>query len=66
MERVRPGAAKLFNANTTKEEGSAIMAAMLDKKSNLKLLYVTPEKLAKSKRFMSKLQVIRNNAGSAI
>ena len=62
MEKVRPGAAKLFNANTTKEEGSAIMAAMLDKKSNLKLLYVTPEKLAKSKRFMSKLQVIRNNA----
>ena len=56
MDRVQPGAAKLFNANTPKEEGSAIIAAMLDKKSPLKLLYVTPEKLAKSKRFMSKLQ----------
>ena len=30
--------------------------AMIDKNSALKLLYVTPEKLAKSKRFMSKLQ----------
>lgn len=29
---------------------------MIDIKSGLKLLYVTPEKLAKSKRFMSKLQ----------
>lgn len=29
---------------------------MTDAKSPLKLLYVTPEKLAKSKRFMSKLQ----------
>ena len=56
MERVQPGAAKLFNANTSKEDGKAIIAAMLDKKSPLKLLYVTPEKLAKSKRFMSKLQ----------
>lgn len=29
---------------------------MVDTQSGLKLLYVTPEKLAKSKRFMSKLQ----------
>lgn len=29
---------------------------MTDNKSSLKLLYVTPEKLAKSKRFMTKLQ----------
>ena len=29
---------------------------MTDKNSSLKLLYVTPEKLAKSKRFMTKLQ----------
>lgn len=29
---------------------------MTDKNSPLKLLYVTPEKLAKSKRFMTKLQ----------
>ena len=29
---------------------------MTDKTNKLKLLYVTPEKLAKSKRFMTKLQ----------
>lgn len=29
---------------------------MIDPKSEMKLLYVTPEKLAKSKRFMAKLQ----------
>lgn len=29
---------------------------MTDPRSPLKLLYVTPEKLAKSKRFMAKLQ----------
>ena len=56
MEKIKPGAARLFNANTSKEEASLIMTALLDKKSPLKLLYVTPEKLAKSKRFMSKLQ----------
>ena len=57
MDKVKPGAARLFNANTSKEEASLIMTALLDKRSPLKLLYVTPEKLAKSKRFMSKLQV---------
>ncbi len=29
---------------------------MTDPKSTMRLLYVTPEKLAKSKRFMAKLQ----------
>ena len=29
---------------------------MADNQSDLKLLYVTPEKLARSKRFMSRLQ----------
>jgi ATP-dependent DNA helicase Q1 len=29
---------------------------MIDPKSEMRLLYVTPEKLAKSKRFMAKLQ----------
>ena len=29
---------------------------MTDKNAHLKLLYVTPEKLAKSKRFMAKLE----------
>lgn len=34
----------------------ALFKAMTDKNSPMKLLYVTPEKLAKSKRFMAKLQ----------
>ena len=33
-----------------------VQDAMIDKNSPLKLLYVTPEKLAKSKRFMAKLE----------
>ena len=32
------------------------LAAMTDKNSTMKLLYCTPEKLAKSKRFMNKLE----------
>ncbi|XP_030840663.1 ATP-dependent DNA helicase Q1-like, partial [Strongylocentrotus purpuratus] len=34
----------------------ATNAAMLDPKAPLRLLYVTPEKIAKSKRFMAQLQ----------
>lgn len=45
-----------LNANCTKEEVNAVHHAMVDKKSDLKLLYVTPEKIAKSKRFMAKLE----------
>ncbi|XP_037793066.1 ATP-dependent DNA helicase Q1-like [Penaeus monodon] len=48
--------AKMLNASCTKEEVNAVHFAMTDPKSPLKLLYVTPEKLAKSKRFMAKLQ----------
>ena len=33
-----------------------VHAQMLDRNSQLKLLYVTPEKIAKSKMFMSKLE----------
>ena len=46
----------LLNASSTREEVNTVHASMVDKKSSLKLLYVTPEKLAKSKRFMSKLE----------
>ena len=45
-----------LNSNCSKEEVNAVHNAMLDKKSELKLLYVTPEKIAKSKRFMAKLE----------
>lgn len=45
-----------LNSNCSKEEVNAVHHAMVDKKSELKLLYVTPEKIAKSKRFMAKLE----------
>ncbi|XP_046406879.1 ATP-dependent DNA helicase Q1-like isoform X2 [Ischnura elegans] len=48
--------AEILSANSSKEEVFAIQKAMVDQSSNLRLLYVTPEKLAKSKRFMAKLQ----------
>lgn len=46
----------IFNSQTSQEETKAIFASMIDKNSDLKLLYVTPEKLAKSKRLMSQLE----------
>ena len=45
-----------LNSNCSKEEVNAVHSAMVDKKSELKLLYVTPEKIAKSIRFMAKLE----------
>ncbi|KAJ9586228.1 hypothetical protein L9F63_020137 [Diploptera punctata] len=48
--------AKMLSATSTKEEVNEIQNDMVNKNGRLKLLYVTPEKLAKSKRFMTKLQ----------
>lgn len=48
--------AAMLNANVEKTKVTAIQNAMVDKNASLKLLYVTPEKLAKSKRFMNKLE----------
>lgn len=45
-----------LNSNCSKDQVNAVHHAMVDKKSDLKLLYVTPEKIAKSKRFMAKLE----------
>ena len=50
----------MLNASSSREEVNRVHAAMTgtDKQGSLdlKLLYVTPEKIAKSKRFMSKLE----------
>lgn len=46
----------MLNASSTKEEINCVHSAMSSKNSTLKILYVTPEKIAKSKRFMSYLQ----------
>lgn len=46
----------MLNSNSTKEHAKWVHDEMLNKSSKLKLLYVTPEKIAKSKVFMSKLE----------
>lgn len=48
--------AKMLCADSPKDEVNAVHFAMTDLKTPLKLIYVTPERLAKSKRFMAKLQ----------
>lgn len=48
--------AKLMTSASPKEDTNAALNSMTDPKSTIKLLYVTPERFAKSKRFMSKLQ----------
>lgn len=45
-----------LNGSSSKEHTKFIHDEMLSKTSDLRLLYVTPEKLAKSKMFMNKLQ----------
>ncbi|EFN67737.1 ATP-dependent DNA helicase Q1 [Camponotus floridanus] len=48
--------ATMLCAKADKESVKMTMNALADKKSDLKLIYVTPEYMAKSNRFMSKLQ----------
>ncbi|XP_023784017.1 ATP-dependent DNA helicase Q1 [Cyanistes caeruleus] len=48
--------AALLNASSSKEHVKWVHMEMLKKNSQLKLIYVTPEKIAKSKMFMSKLE----------
>ncbi|XP_063165083.1 ATP-dependent DNA helicase Q1 isoform X2 [Candoia aspera] len=48
--------ATLLNASSSKEHVKWVHAEMLSRNSQLKLIYVTPEKIAKSKMFMSKLE----------
>uniref|UniRef100_A0A672QEN4 ATP-dependent DNA helicase n=1 Tax=Sinocyclocheilus grahami TaxID=75366 RepID=A0A672QEN4_SINGR len=49
-----------LNASSTKEDSKRVLAGMIDKNSPFKLLYVTPEKIAKSKLLMSKLDKAYN------
>ncbi|XP_063785469.1 ATP-dependent DNA helicase Q1 [Pseudophryne corroboree] len=48
--------ATCLNAASSKEHVKWVHGEMIDKQSQLKLLYVTPEKIAKSKLFMSRLE----------
>uniref|UniRef100_A0AAV2IVI2 ATP-dependent DNA helicase n=1 Tax=Knipowitschia caucasica TaxID=637954 RepID=A0AAV2IVI2_KNICA len=47
--------AALLNASSSKEHAKTVMVAMTDAKSPFRLIYVTPEKIAKSKLLMSRL-----------
>ncbi|KAK7098730.1 ATP-dependent DNA helicase Q1-like [Littorina saxatilis] len=48
--------AVMLNADADKSTVKYVQDAMTDPKATLKLVYVTPEKLAKSKRFMNRLE----------
>ncbi|BBN07050.1 ATP-dependent DNA helicase Q1 [Marchantia polymorpha subsp. ruderalis] len=54
--------AGMLTSTTTKEEEKAIYLSLEKGTGGLRILYVTPEKIAKSKRFMSKLEKC-NKAG---
>ncbi|MCJ8742985.1 hypothetical protein PDJAM_G00088520 [Pangasius djambal] len=49
-----------LNGSSSKEDSKYVMAGMIDKASPFKLLYVTPEKISKSKLLMSKLEKAYN------
>ena len=46
----------MLNASATKEHVKYVHDQMIKSNPELKILYVTPEKLAKSKRFLAKLE----------
>ncbi|XP_058414653.1 ATP-dependent DNA helicase Q1 [Diceros bicornis minor] len=48
--------ATMLNASSSKEHVKWVHAEMVNKNSKLKLIYVTPEKISKSKMFMSRLE----------
>ncbi|XP_066281240.1 ATP-dependent DNA helicase Q1-like [Branchiostoma lanceolatum] len=48
--------AAILTASTPRAEVTQVLNSLIDKKSDLKMLYVTPEKVAKSKRFMAKVE----------
>ncbi|XP_030005826.1 ATP-dependent DNA helicase Q1 isoform X4 [Sphaeramia orbicularis] len=48
--------AVMLNASSSKEHAKTVMAGMTDAKCPFKLVYVTPEKIAKSKLLMSRLE----------
>lgn len=48
--------AKLITSNSSKEDTNAALNDLKDKNSPVKLLYATPERFAKSKKFMANLQ----------
>ncbi|XP_070709863.1 ATP-dependent DNA helicase Q1 [Pempheris klunzingeri] len=52
--------AAMLNASSSKGHAKTVMAGMTDPKAPFKLVYVTPEKIAKSKLLMSRLEKAHN------
>lgn len=52
--------ANMLTSTTNKDEEKFIYNALEKGDGDLKILYVTPEKISKSKRFMSKLEKCHN------
>lgn len=52
--------AHMLTSTTNKEEEKSIYKSLEKGEGDLKILYVTPEKISKSKRFMSKLEKCHN------
>jgi len=46
----------MLSGTTSSEDASRIFADMLDADSDLRLLYITPEKISKSKSFLARLE----------
>ncbi|KAM3588131.1 uncharacterized protein V6R79_022252 [Siganus canaliculatus] len=52
--------AVMLNASSSKEHAKTVMAGLMDPNASFKLVYVTPEKIAKSKLLMSRLEKAYN------
>lgn len=55
--RDRPGMVEMLTANSPSSTQSDVLNALTDVQSSLRILFVTPERIAKSKLFMSHLEV---------
>lgn len=56
LEAVAPGKSAMLTGTMTREESSDVMRQMKDPRGPLRLVYVTPEKVVKSKLLMSTLE----------
>ncbi|KAL6117177.1 recql [Pungitius sinensis] len=52
--------AVMLNASSSKDHAKNVLAGMIDPKGPFRLLYVTPERIAKSKLLMSRLEKAHN------
>ena len=51
----------VFHSGISKEQSSALLARMMDPNSSLKIVYVTPERIAKTKTFNMRMEALYAN-----